>query len=139
MKYNIKVNDNLISCLLSSNRPIRLASASVRFSVKSRNKNLLGENKHSFHIVHSEVWTRFGQLDLIKMPKSCVAVNCTNHNLMGKDGLTFHIFPDREKKKEKFEKWVQAVKRINKDSSRWYPNGKYIYLCSEHFMEGKSS
>ena len=34
------------------------------------------------------------------MPKSCVAVGCTNHNYMGKEGLTFHIFPDREKKNE---------------------------------------
>ena len=32
------------------------------------------------------------------MPKSCVAVGCTNHNYMGKEGLTFHIFPDERRK-----------------------------------------
>ena len=73
------------------------------------------------------------------MPKSCVAVGCTNHNYMGKEGLTFHIFPDREKKNEKWSKWVQAVKRINEDGTPWYPKGNYVYLCSEHFIQGKST
>ena len=56
---------------------------------------------------------------------------------MGKKGLTFHIFPDGEKKSEKFKKWVQAMKRVNADGSAWAPGGKYVYICSKHFIEGK--
>ena len=71
------------------------------------------------------------------MPKSCVAVNCSNHNMMRKEGLKFHIFTDKDKKKEKRAKWVQACKRVNGDGSQWYPNSKYVFLCSEHFIESK--
>ena len=71
------------------------------------------------------------------MPKSCVAVGCTNHNMMEKTGLTFHISPNRIKKKEKLEKWVQAMKRVNEDGSTWCPKGNYVYICSEHFISGE--
>ena len=69
------------------------------------------------------------------MPKSCVAVGCTNNNMKNQD-VTFHIFPNREKKKEKWQRWVNAVKRINSDGSAWIPKGNYVYICSHHFIEG---
>ena len=42
------------------------------------------------------------------MPKSCVPVGCSNHNMMGKPGLSFHRFPNQVKNKEKWQKWVNA-------------------------------
>jgi len=48
--------------------------------------------------------------------------------MMGKKGLTFHIFPDREKKPEKWKRWVQAMKRMNADGSAWAPGGKCLHL-----------
>ena len=51
------------------------------------------------------------------MAKSCVAVNCTNHNFMTKKKLTFHIFPNKERY-ERWEKWVQSCKRENADGSK---------------------
>ena len=56
------------------------------------------------------------------MLKSCVAVNCTNHNFMTEKKLTFHIFPNKESKRE------------NADGSKWETKGRYVYLCSEHFI-----
>ena len=53
---------------------------------------------------------------------------------MGKD-ISFHIFPDKTKKKEK---WVQAMKRINADGTSWYPGSNYVYVCSEHFQTGET-
>ena len=68
------------------------------------------------------------------MPKSCVAVNCNNHNFMTEKKLTFHIFPNKERYLERWEKWVQACKGENADGSKWEPKGRYVYLCSEHFV-----
>jgi len=52
------------------------------------------------------------------MPKSCVAVNCSNHNMMAND-LTFHIFPNQQKFIERWARWVQACKRVNADGTKW--------------------
>lgn len=69
------------------------------------------------------------------MPKSCVAPGCTNHNKMGKE-ITFHMFPiDKERR----SRWIQACKRINADGSKWDPQSKYTYICSEHFLNKKPS
>ncbi|XP_069990406.1 uncharacterized protein [Penaeus vannamei] len=73
------------------------------------------------------------------MPKSCIAVGCSNHNLMNRKGLSFHRFPDREKNTQKWRLWVEAMRRVNEDGSPWAPGGKYAYICSEHFLEGKPS
>ena len=54
---------------------------------------------------------------------------------MGKS-VTFHIFPDKDKKRDKWEKWVQAMKRVNPDGSAWAPGSKWVYVCSEHFQTG---
>jgi len=43
------------------------------------------------------------------------------------------------KKNAKWEKWVQAIKRVNEDGSPWYPKGTYVYICSDHFITGKPS
>ena len=32
---------------------------------------------------------------------------------------------------------MQAVRRINADGSPWFPTGKYTYLCSDNFLQGK--
>ena len=45
----------------------------------------------------------------------------------------FHIFPNKERYCECWEKWVQACKRENADGSKWQKKGRYVYLCSEHF------
>ena len=68
------------------------------------------------------------------MPKSCVAVISTNHSFMTKTKLTFHIFSNKERYRERWEKWVQACKRENSDGSNWEPKRRYVYLCSEDFI-----
>ena len=70
------------------------------------------------------------------MPKHCVAVGCTNHNFMHEKKLSFFRFPKKLKQSQRWEKWVQAVKRVNPDGSKWEPHGNYVYLCSDHFLEG---
>ena len=67
-------------------------------------------------------------------PKSCVAVNYTNHNFMIEKKLTFYIFPNKERYLERREKCVQACKIENADESKWEPKGIYVYLFSEHFV-----
>ncbi|XP_065055581.1 uncharacterized protein LOC135684105 [Rhopilema esculentum] len=78
-------------------------------------------------------------LNKSKMPKSCIAVGCSNHNMMDKKDISFHRFPDREKNADKWQRWVQAMKRVNEDGTPWAPGGKYAYICSAHFSEGKPS
>ena len=56
--------------------------------------------------------------------------------MMGKP-LSFHIFPNKDKERGKWEKWVQAMNRVNSDSSAWTPGSKWVYVCSEHFQTGK--
>lgn len=60
----------------------------------------------------------------VKMPKSCIAVGCSNHNLMNREGLSLNRFPDREKNTQYWKLWVQAMKRVNEDGSPWAPGGK---------------
>ena len=69
------------------------------------------------------------------MPKSYVEVSCINRNVMGKN-ISFCIFPNRVKKKERWGKWVQAMRRVNADGSPWYPEGTFAYSCLEHFVTG---
>ncbi|CAM1319190.1 Uncharacterised protein r2_g2731 [Pycnogonum litorale] len=66
------------------------------------------------------------------MPKHCVAVGCTNHNMKEKK-TSFHFFPVNE---ERRNNWAIAVRRQNHDSSQWQPS-KHSHLCGEHFIEGK--
>uniref|UniRef100_A0AAV2JJ23 THAP domain-containing protein 1 n=1 Tax=Knipowitschia caucasica TaxID=637954 RepID=A0AAV2JJ23_KNICA len=68
------------------------------------------------------------------MPKSCCAVGCSNHNMMGKK-FSFFTFP---KHPERWKKWVNSVKRVNPDGSDWRPS-KLTVLCSEHFLSGRPS
>ena len=42
--------------------------------------------------------------------------------------LTFHIFPNKERYREPWEKRVQACKKENADGSKWEPKGRYVYL-----------
>ena len=72
---------------------------------------------------------------LTKMPKSCVAVDCHNHNLMGAEKISFSIFPCREKFPNRWKKWVNAVSRRNEDGTQWEP-ARYAYLCEDHFISG---
>ena len=66
------------------------------------------------------------------MPKSCVAVNCTSHNMKKDDKVSFHVFP---KNIDRRERWIQAVKRQNEDGSKWIPS-THAVLCGKHFIEG---
>lgn len=65
------------------------------------------------------------------MPKSCCAVGCTNHNMMEKK-FSFFTFP---KDPNRWEMWVNAVKRVNQDGTKWKPS-KETVLCSDHFLSG---
>ena len=66
----------------------------------------------------------------------CVAVGCTNHNFMHEKKSPFSRFPNKLKQSKRWEKWVQAVKRVNSDCSKGEPYKNYVYLCSDHFIEG---
>ncbi len=55
------------------------------------------------------------------MPKNCAAQGCSNHNMMLDKKLSFSIFPDKTKQPDRFEKWVQALKRVTSDGKPWYP------------------
>ena len=68
------------------------------------------------------------------MPKSCVAVNCLNHNYMIEKNLTFHIFAKKERFKERWEKWVQACKRVNADGSKWEPKGRDVFISAQNIL-----
>ena len=50
--------------------------------------------------------------------------------------LPFFRFLHKLKQSKHWEKWFQAVKRVDSDGSKWEPNGNYMYLCSDHFVEG---
>ena len=50
--------------------------------------------------------------------------------------LSFFRFPNKLKQSKRWEKWVQAVKRVHSDSSKWEPHENYVYLSSDHFIEG---
>ena len=50
--------------------------------------------------------------------------------------LSFFGFPNKLKQSQRWEKWVQAVERVNSDGSKWEPHGNYVYLCSDQFIEG---
>lgn len=65
------------------------------------------------------------------MPKSCCAVGCINHNMMLKN-LSFFTFP---KDPIRWDSWVNAVKRVNPDETKWRPS-KETALCSDHFLTG---
>ena len=67
------------------------------------------------------------------MPKSCCAVGCHNHNMMKDRKLSFFTFP--KNKEERKERWINAVKRVNPDGSRWRPS-KETVLCEAHFISG---
>ena len=66
------------------------------------------------------------------MPKSCVAYGCTNHNMMYPEKISFHVFP---KEITRREKWIQAVRRVNADGSKWKPS-THAVLCGKHFIGG---
>ena len=67
------------------------------------------------------------------MSKTCCAVGCSNHSMM-KRKLSFCVFP---KESVRREMWINAVKRINVDGSKWRPTSKNALLCGEHFLIGK--
>ena len=71
------------------------------------------------------------QSELAKMPLSCAAYGCTNHNQMEKKFSSFR-FPNNNL--ERRERWINACKRVNKDESPWNPTSKNVYLCGEHFI-----
>ena len=50
--------------------------------------------------------------------------------------LSFFRFPNKLKQSQQWEKWVQAVKRVNSDGSKWEFHRNYVYLRSDHFIEG---
>ena len=53
------------------------------------------------------------------MPKSCVAMNCTNHNLKhGQDGvkISFHVFPN-DQEKANGSKLLKGLMRIKADGA----------------------
>lgn len=74
-------------------------------SVKRSNlakQQVLGENKPLFvqkltvHAYGLPVFIKKFNFICVEMPRSCVGVGCSTHNMIGKRGLTFHIFPDHE-------------------------------------------
>ena len=69
------------------------------------------------------------------MPKSYVEVGCSNNNVKGKS-ISFCIFANRIKKKARWGKWVQTMRRVNADGSPWYLKGIYAYIFLERFVTG---
>ncbi len=65
--------------------------------------------------------------------KYCCVVNCHRNSKADKDIVSFFGFPKRNQ--EQREKWIQAVKRINPDGSKWTPN-QHSKICSDHFVSG---
>ena len=65
---------------------------------------------------------------------SCVAIGCTNrqessHQTLDKNNIpiSFHRFPDQNKKKALHDQWVKSVRRMN-----WTPTS-FSFICSAHF------
>lgn len=67
----------------------------------------------------------------------CAVVSCKN-NPENTVGASFHRFPNAEKKKELYSKWIHAVNRVNPVSTSstidklWTPNYHSV-VCSVHF------
>ena len=69
------------------------------------------------------------------MTRSCASVGCTNRDRKG-SSITFHILPNKVTRKDRHDRWVQAMKRVNPDGSPWTPTSYHVYICSEHFITG---
>lgn len=67
----------------------------------------------------------------------CAVVSCKN-NPDNTVGVSFHRFPNAQKKKDLYSKWIHAVNRVNPVSTSstidklWTPNYHSV-VCSEHF------
>ena len=68
------------------------------------------------------------------MPTSCCVAGCTKRHETGAS-LSFAPFPvDPERRKL----WVQALRRVNADGSKWEPGASHR-VCGEHFVSGRPS
>ncbi|XP_017288126.1 zinc finger protein 184 isoform X2 [Kryptolebias marmoratus] len=61
----------------------------------------------------------------------CFAINCYNYRNQHfkKRGITFHRFPNQDKEPGRYEQWVKACRRIDRQPSKW------AMLCSAHFTD----
>lgn len=58
---------------------------------------------------------------------------CKCHNQEGFDSsVSFYTFPSRPYKKERRQRWIQAVRRAGPDGDSWQPNSN-TRICSRHF------
>ncbi|WAR19940.1 hypothetical protein MAR_001778 [Mya arenaria] len=70
------------------------------------------------------------------MPKICSYGGCTCNHIQ-KENISFFKFPDSVKEAERRAKWARACGRQNSDGSKWKPMAKYVYICSQHFINVK--
>jgi hypothetical protein len=74
------------------------------------------------------------------MPKGCEIVDCHNNHKKNPD-LSFYLLPNEATEPERRVRWLVAIGRGERadPSKLWSPKSEYHYVCSAHFISGKSS
>ncbi|XP_064463425.1 peroxynitrite isomerase THAP4-like [Ornithodoros turicata] len=69
-----------------------------------------------------------------KTSQYCCVVGCNNsyRNSKGKD-IKFYSFPSKPYEKNRRQRWISAVRRVNPDGTKWMPTKNSI-ICSVHFV-----
>ncbi|CAN7940141.1 unnamed protein product [Ixodes hexagonus] len=71
-----------------------------------------------------------------KTHRYCCVKDC--HNNDGTPTVRLFRFPSQPWDKERRQRWVAAVRRVNTDGSQWTPNDG-SRICSEHFVNNDKS
>ncbi|BES89739.1 Hypothetical protein NTJ_02546 [Nesidiocoris tenuis] len=69
--------------------------------------------------------------------RSCCVVGCKTTKTRNPT-VTLHSFPGKPYEKDRRQKWITAVNRLNADGSPWQPS-RHSEVCSLHFVGGKVS
>ncbi|CAN7946518.1 unnamed protein product [Ixodes hexagonus] len=71
-----------------------------------------------------------------KTHRYCCVKDC--HNNDGTPSMRLFRFPSQPWDKERRQRWIAAVRRVNTDGSQWMPNDG-SRICSEHFVNNDKS